>query len=125
MTTMTSTSRIHHETLRSSVTLQGDRLFLIYDPMRNLYRVATRWSWLTSFSHIDDACDAFETLELVNGDIHQAASLAKAEISRRTRVATSNRGSSAMKRTWLLVDCIELHLLHRAMVHTVETNEAR
>lgn len=104
---MPSTSA--HETLRSSFTLHGDRLFLIYDAMRQLYRLATRWCWLTSFANIEDAGIAFDALELVDGNIHQAARLAKKEIKLMVRDATSHTGA-AMTPVLRLVDRLELCL---------------
>lgn len=111
---MPSTST--HETLRSSFTLHGDRLFLIYDAMRQLYRLATRWCWLTSFANIEDAGIAFDALELVDGNIHQAARLAKKEIKLLTR-DTASHTYTAMASVWRLVDRIEFCLTSSTGMH--------
>lgn len=70
------------ETLRSSFNCDGTRLFLIFDAHARLYRLATRWYWLSSFNSIWDACDAFEALELMEGNEQQLARTIKAEIKR-------------------------------------------
>ncbi|HBP1602199.1 TPA: hypothetical protein L5U90_003302 [Pseudomonas aeruginosa] len=70
------------ETLRSSYNCDGTRLFLIFDAKARLYRLATRWYWLSSFDSIWDACDAFEALELMEGNEQQLARTLKTEIKR-------------------------------------------
>ncbi len=70
------------ETLRSSFNCDGTRLFLIFDTKARLYRLATRWYWLSSFDSIWDACDAFEALELMEGNEQQLARTLKTEIKR-------------------------------------------
>lgn len=42
-------SNVSHEVLRSSFTCEGTRVFLIHDPEKGLYRLGTRWFWLTAF----------------------------------------------------------------------------
>ena len=70
------------ETIRSSFTPDGQRVLLEFDAERKVYRIATRWAWLVSFDNIWDACDAFEAIEMMEGDLRQSAKLAKSEISR-------------------------------------------
>lgn len=70
------------EILRSGFTLDGDRIFVIHDPARSVYRLATRWRWLAKFSSVYDACDAFEALELIEGDEVAAAKQLVREIAR-------------------------------------------
>lgn len=79
---MTSTSTSTPETLRSSFTCGGVRVFLIYDAKTRVHRLATRWYWLASFESIWDACDAFEALELMEGDDRQISRILKSEIKR-------------------------------------------
>jgi len=117
---MPSTSA--HETLRCSFTLQGDRLFLIYDAMRQLYRLATRWCWLTSFAKIEDAGIAFDALELVDGNIHQAARLAKKEIKLMARDTTCHI-YTAMTPVWRLIERIERCLISETGVHATASNQ--
>ena len=70
------------ETLRSSFTTAGQRVFLEFDSESKVYRIATRWVWLASFDNVLDACDAFEAIEMMEGDLRQIAKLAKSEINR-------------------------------------------
>jgi len=70
------------ETLRSSFTPDGQRVFLEFDSESKVYRIATRWAWLISLDNIQDACDAFEAIEMMEGDLRQFAKLAKSEINR-------------------------------------------
>lgn len=97
------------ETLRSSFNVDGTRIFLIFDDEKKLYRLATRWYWLTSFEKIHDACDGFEALELLSGDEKQLAKWLKSEIARtpRSRVAKPN----AMSRIVGLMDDVEKRML--------------
>ncbi len=53
------------ETLRSGITPDGQRVFLVFDAARATYRLATRWIWLSQFDRVQDACDAFEALEMM------------------------------------------------------------
>lgn len=93
------------ETLRSSFTADGQRIFLQYEPQCSRYRLATRWSWLADFDNVRDACDAFEALELMEGDLKRIARLAKAEIARvpRHRFVQPN----SMGRINYLIRCVE------------------
>jgi hypothetical protein len=76
------TSASAQETLRSSFTCEGVRIFLLFDAHARLYRLATRWYWLTSFGSIWDACDAFDALQLMEGDDRQICRILKSEIKR-------------------------------------------
>lgn len=97
------------ETLRSGFTPDGQCVFLFFDAVRNTYRIATRWQWLGRFDSIWDACDAFEAVELMEGDLKKASKLAKIEIKRVPRhVFGSNR--SAMTRINYLLNGIERRL---------------
>ena len=68
------------ETLRSSITPDGQRVFLMFDQSK--YRLATSWVWLTSFDSVWDACDAFEALQTMEGDLRPVAKIIKSEIAR-------------------------------------------
>jgi hypothetical protein len=96
-------------TIRSSWTLDGQRIFIEHDAGRGLFRVATRWVWLIKFASIEDACDAFEALELLQGSISDLAAHLAAEIRRtpRHRIA---KAAPAMARVADLVRCVELRL---------------
>jgi hypothetical protein len=96
------------EVLRSSFTAGGTRVFLVYRVDRNEYRLGTRWYWLTSFDNVWDACDAFEALELTDGDEREIARLAKKEIIRVPRTRFAHRAS--MQRINYLVNSIERRL---------------
>lgn len=54
------------ETLRSSWTLDGQRIYLMHSAGQ--YHLATRWVWLTTFQQLTDAADSFEALEMLEGD---------------------------------------------------------
>ena len=94
------------ETLRSGFTPDGQRVFLLFDSAINKYRIATRWAWLASFEVINDACDAFEAIEFMEGDLRPAARIAKAEIARVPRHAFG-RGRCSMGRISYLISCVE------------------
>jgi hypothetical protein len=68
------------ETLRSGFTPDGQKVFLIFDGQH--YRLATRWIWLDRFLSIWDACDAFEALEMMEGDLRASSKKIKTEIAR-------------------------------------------
>jgi len=70
------------ETLRSSVTPDGQRVFLVFDEDKSQYRLATRWIWLAGFDSVWDACDAFEALEMMEGDLRASSKEIKTEIAR-------------------------------------------
>lgn len=93
------------ETLRSSFNVDGTRIFLIYDSEKQLYRLATRWYWLTSFETIYQACDAFEALELLSGDEKSLAKWLKVEVLRNPRSRQAN--PSAMTRINDLISNVE------------------
>lgn len=63
---------IEMETIRSGFTADGQRVFILFETERRRYRVATRWQWLASFDNVWDACDAFETIEMLEGDLRAA-----------------------------------------------------
>ncbi|MFP3637686.1 hypothetical protein [Paraburkholderia sp. SIMBA_054] len=99
------TSLEENERLRSG--FAGDeRIFLFYNLKDARYRLATRWAWLTSFDNVWDACDAFEALELAEGDVRVLARWSRKEIARvpRTRFG---RDAGSMKRINYLVNSIE------------------
>lgn len=96
------------ETIRSSFTPDGQRVFLLFDVERGIYRIATRWSWLTQFDNIWDACDAFEAVELMEGDLRKVAKLAKSEIARVPRHHFVR--AISMSRIVYLVNSIERRL---------------
>lgn len=54
------------ETLRTSFMQDGNKIELVFDAERRLYRIGTRWFWLCKFDSVYDACDAFEALELAD-----------------------------------------------------------
>ncbi len=93
------------ETLRSSVTPDGQRVFLVFDEDKSQYRLATRWIWLTSFESVWDGCDGFEALEMMEGDLRQAAMAIKGEISRVPRHQFGSARNN-MVRTKYLIDCV-------------------
>lgn len=103
------TSTCTQETLRSSFTCEGVRVFLIYDAQTRAYRLATRWYWLASFETVWDACDAFEALQLMEGDDQQICRILKSEIKRVPRyVFGSNRNK--MGRINYLINSAERRL---------------
>ena len=96
------------ETLRSSWTIGGARIFLLFDADKNQYRLATRWLWLSSFGDINEACDAFDALEMIDlVDLREAAHWASVEIRRTPKHRTKG---SAMARAFHLLNCIENRL---------------
>lgn len=92
------------ETLRSSWTLDGQRIFLIFSA--GLYRVATRWVWLASFKQLAEAAVAFEALEMLEGDPRALMSHIKTEIRRRPSRQFGSRRHS-MSRIAYLVRCVD------------------
>jgi hypothetical protein len=99
------------EKLRSSFTAAGTRVFLIYDPAKaqdKPYRLATRWRWLASFEQLQDACDAFEALELSDceGREHDFSKWAVREIRRVPRHLFGPQRST-MTRINYLINSIE------------------
>jgi len=94
------------ETLRNSFTTDGQRVFLMFDESRGLYRLATRWAWLSSFDSIWDACDAFEAVEFMEGDLRHVSKISKSEISRVPRHRFGSRRGT-MSRINYLINCIE------------------
>ena len=97
------------ETLRSSFTVDGQRLFLIYDESKKLYRVATRWAWLVSFDNVRDACDAFDSIEFMEGDLRKAAKIVKNEMVRTSRNNFSYLNNAMARVNWL-ISCVERRL---------------
>lgn len=84
-------------------------MFLIYDGQARVFRVATRWCWLASFDCIWSACDAFEALELMEGDERDAARILKAEIKRVPRHHFGS-GRNTMGRLNYLINSAERRL---------------
>lgn len=104
------------ETIRSSFTPDGQRVFLEFDAERQVFRIGTRWAWLVSFGSIWDACDAFEAIEMMEGDLRKVAKMAKAEVGRVPRhqfVAPQSMG-----RINYLINSIERRL---AGLHPIRT----
>ena len=97
---------VNHEVLRNSFTCEGTRVFLVHDPEKGLYRLGTRWIWLTAFESVWDACDAFDALELMTGDEREIARILKAEIKRVPRHSFGKMRRS-MKRINYLVNSAE------------------
>ena len=95
------------EILRSSFTADGQRLFLEFDGEH--YRVGTRWTWLIKFPCVWDACDAFEVIELMQGDLSQVAKQLKVEIVRVPRWQLGAKRNSP-SRIWNLLSCVEKRL---------------
>lgn len=93
------------EIIRSSFSPSGVRIFLIYDCHRRLFRLATRWYWLCAFDSVWDGCDAFEALELLDGDDRELAALIKREIKRVPRYRFANPNS--MGRIFYLTRSVE------------------
>ena len=98
-----------HETLRSSVTCDGIRVFLVYDTEKKYFRIGTRWYWLTNFESVWDACDAFEALQLMEGDEKQIMEALKVEIKRTPRGRYSFQ-RIGMGRVNYLINCAEKRL---------------
>jgi len=97
------------DVLRSSFTCSGTRIMLVYDEVKLQYRLCTRWRWLTQFDNIWDACDAFEALEMSDGQEKDFARWCKREIARvpRTRFVRP----SWMGRISYLVSSVERRLV--------------
>jgi hypothetical protein len=77
------------EVIKSSFTLDGQKIFLIFIPETNSFRIGTRWAWLISFETIQSVSDAFEALELLDvEDLKTASAWIKKEMIRvpRTKV---------------------------------------
>ena len=91
--------------LRSSFSLDGTRIFLVHIEGSG-FRIGTRWRWLAKFDLIFDACDAFEALEMMEGDLARAGAALKAEIRRVPR-HTFGRKRSTHSRISYLVRCSE------------------
>jgi hypothetical protein len=104
-----STTIANQEILRSSFTCEGTRVFLIHDQDKGLYRLATRWVWLTAFESVWDACDAFEALELMAGDERVIAQVLKVEIKRVPR-HTFGKLRNSMKRINYVINSAERRL---------------
>ncbi|HDS1721606.1 hypothetical protein NPS53_08850 [Pseudomonas putida] len=96
------------EILRSSFTQDGIRFFLVFDAEKTTFRIGTRWHWLESFDSVWDACDAFEAMELADGDHIKLGRLIKKEISRVPRIRFVQRGG--MGRINYLINSIERRL---------------
>lgn len=99
---------ISEETLRSSYTQDGTRFFLVFDANRATFRIGTRWHWLASFDSVWDACDAFEAMELVDGDLIELGRLIKKEIRRVPRYRFFRPGG--MGRINYLVNSVDRRL---------------
>lgn len=97
-------SRSDAETLRSSWTLDGQRIFLMHSAGQ--YRVATSWVWLASFRQLAEAAVAFEALEMLEGDPTALAAHIKTELRRRPDHEFGARRNS-MGRIKYLVRCVD------------------
>jgi hypothetical protein len=69
---MNNATRRAAETLRTSWTLDGDRIELVADGA--FYRIGTRWAWLAKSRDVWAACRAFEALEMMDLGEQNAAS---------------------------------------------------
>jgi len=96
------------ETLRSSWTLDGQRIFLVHSAGQ--YRLATRWVWLASFKQLADAVVAFEALELLEGDPRGLITNIRTELRRRPSCSFGTRRTS-MARIAYLVRCVDRRML--------------
>lgn len=99
---------MQHEILRSSFCPDGSRIFLMFDASRNLYLIATRWSWVVRFKSVWDACDAFEALEIVEGELRAVGQWLRREIQRVPRHHFVQSGS--MGRLNYLINGVERRL---------------
>lgn len=97
-----------NEILRSSFTVEGEKIFLEYDPVKAVYRLSTRWHWLTIFDNIYDACEAFEALEYSEDEPRKFAKACKLEITRVPRFTVYKRNFHS--RIYNLVQCTERRL---------------
>lgn len=70
------------EVLRSGWMIDGTRIFLEFQKDKEIYQINTRWARLTFFGSIEDACDAFEAMELADGEAKPLALAIKKEIAR-------------------------------------------
>lgn len=95
------------ETLRSSWTLDGQAIFLIFSAGQ--YRVATRWMWLASFKQLQEAAVAFEALEMLEGDPKALAEHIKTEVRRVPCSRFGTRRHSAARISYL-VRCVDNRL---------------
>lgn len=95
------------ETLRSSWTLDGQRIFLVHSAGH--YRLATRWVWLASFKQLAEAAVAFEALEMLEGEPRRLVACIKGEIRRRPDHQFGSRRSSH-GRVAYLVRCVDNRL---------------
>ncbi|QYH28470.1 hypothetical protein [Aeromonas salmonicida] len=86
---------MHQEVIRSSYLDGGDRLYLIYDEAKGVYRVGTRWVWLGKYRDIWDACDAFDVIELLGVVDSLTAAQLKREIKRQPRSRAAVRKGMA------------------------------
>lgn len=71
--------------LKASFTVQGLRIFIVWDSISSNYRLATRWSWLADYSCHQKAGAEFEKLKRVVWDERMPASLMKLENSQAPR----------------------------------------
>jgi hypothetical protein len=95
--------------VRSGWTLDGQRIYIEHDAKHRAYRVGTRWAWLLKFHAVEDACDAFEALEFLEGKITEVSKQLACEI-RRTPRHRCARKARAMARVAELVRCVDLRL---------------
>jgi len=105
------------EILRSSYTLDGQRVFLIYYARLQVYRLALRWRWLGSFQTLADACEGFEALEMSEGDPVALVVAIKKEITRQPRYLAAN-GGRRMARIHSLLDAAERRIAGQRPVST-------
>lgn len=97
------------ERIRSGWTLDGQRIILEHDEEKALFVLGTRWVILAKFHAIQDACDAFEALEMLEGNPADLAKHLKAEI-KRVPLFRSARNSHAMARVVDLVRSVEMRV---------------
>lgn len=94
------------ECLRSGWTMDGQRVFVSFNPTKQKYVLHTRWANLVSFTCVYDAIDTFEAMELLDCQNLQATiGFLKKEIERTPRYKSAAQNTQA--RISYLVNCVE------------------
>ena len=94
------------ECLRSGWTMDGQRVFVSFNPARQKYVLHTRWVNLAKFNHVYDAIDAFEAMELLDcQNLQTTIGFLKKEIERTPRYKSAQPNTQA--RIFYLVNCVE------------------
>lgn len=107
------------ETLRSSWTLDGIRIFLVHDPKTSRFKVGTRWYWLGTFAKVDDGCAAFEALEMIEPCDH---SLLRKFLTKETMKSTivSAKPGKGSRKISDLIDRIERKMQCAGGLHAIQ-----